>query len=623
MQATAKKAISEALRLAIPDGSLSISKWAEQYRYVDRGARPGRWSNETVPFLTEIMDAVTEPDVREIVFQKSSQVGGSELAVNIIGYFIHIDPTQVCYVAETEDKAKAWTQESFDATVMKTDVLKRLVKTDVSDNNQRIKRFPGGQLTVAWASSPSQLSSRPIQVIIFDEKAAYKPTNEGDAVKLGEARTKTYSGSEKIVKISTPRRADDDADIEYDFQRGDQREFYVPCPSCDVMQTLKWRNVKWDEGEPETAFMVCESCGVMIEDDDKYDMLAAGKWIAAKPFNGVASFKINQLYSPFVPWYRMAIDFLEAKKHVSTLQVWTNTALGEVWKPEERIEYADLTLNRETYGAEVPQGVLVLTAGVDVQGDRLEAEIVGWGRDHESWSIDYRVFEGDPANIEVWEALSDYLTGEFVGETGMFRVAAACIDSGGHHTQQVYRFCKANAGRKWLAIKGSSQPGNPLISKPKWVGTNPKVRLYSIGTDTAKDEIFSFLQVAEPGPGFCHFPDDDRYDESYLRQLCSEKKVPRFRMGRQFYIYEKVSANARNEALDVRVYATAARAILNPNYDKVANRRLVHAEVADREPDDMLQEPQQPNYPKIPDSSNVVPLRRTLNRNNPFGGYRP
>lgn len=611
--ATAIKAISEGLRLAIPDGSLSISKWAEQYRYVDRGAFPGKWSNARVPFLTEIMDCVTDPDVREVVFMKSSQVGGSELAVNIIGYYMHIDPTQIVYCAEKEDKAKAWTQEAFDSAVRKTEVLKRLIKTADEDNNQRIKRFPGGQLTIVWATSPAELSSRPVQVLIFDECDAYKPTNEGDAVKLGEARTKTYSGFEKIIKISTPRNADT-SEIEKSYLKGDQRQFYVPCPSCDEFQTLKWSFVKWDDGDPDSAYMICEKCGIVIEDDDKHDMLAAGKWVAGAEFNGTASFKINQLYSPFVPWSRMVIDFLEAKKFKSTLQVWTNTALGESWKPEERIEYADLELHREDYPAAVPQGVLVLTAGVDVQGNRLEAEIVGWGRDHESWSIDYRILDGDPGGLEVWDELSDFLAGEFEGETGIFRVRTVFIDSG-FHTSMVARFVNANSGRHWFACKGVGEYGKPLLSKYTWAGKYPKYRLFPVGTNAAKDEIFSFLQLTEPGPGFCHFPATPMYDDAYLKQLCSEKKVARFRMGREYHIYEKVGPNVRNEALDCRVYATAARAKINPKYTKeLAYRSFAQPEVAeDIKTGDVRPEP----------PSNVRPFRGSLTKNNPFEGYKP
>lgn len=600
--AAAKKVVFDAIRHAIPDAGMTVSQWAEQHRIVERGARKGRWSNETVPFATGIMDAASNPEVREIVYQKPSQVAGSEIAVNIIGYFVHLDPTDIAYVAEKEDKAKAWTVESWDPTVRSTEVLRRIAKQSDEDNNQKVKRFAGGaQLFILWATSPAELSSRPIRVLIFDEKAAFRPTAEGSAVKLGEARTKTYDGEELIVKISSPRNRDDETDISWDYERGDQREYYVPCPHCDEMQTLKFGGLglgyglKWDEDAPEHPWYLCEHCGAMIEEFDKDEMLSRGKWIASQPFNGIASFRINQLYSPFVRWGRMVVDFLEAKKFRSTLQVWTNTALGEPWQPEEQIEYNDVRIRRESYpppwpevvdgyhSLVVPAGVLVLTAGVDVQGDRLEAEIVGWGRDHENWSIDYRVFDGDPGQTELWERLADYLGSEIPGEFGIsHRVAAVAVDSGGHHTQMVYRVCKAYAQRRWLAIKGSSTPGSPAFAKPKIVGRNPKVRLYMLGTNTIKDEIFSFLRVSEPGPGFCHFPDDHRYDDSYLKQLCSEKRVQHHRMGQPYSIYEKVSQSARNEALDNRVYATAARMILNPNYEMIERRRLQHAEAAAR-----------------------------------------
>lgn len=613
-----KRIFDEGLRLAIPDGGLSISKWAETYRYVERSARPGRWSNSVVPFLTEIMDCVTQPDVREIVFLKSSQVGGSELAVNIIGYYIHIDPTYILYIAEIEDKAKAWTQESFDTTVAATDVLRNLVSDDPSDNNQRIKRFPGGQLTIAWASSPAQLSSRPAKVVIFDERDAYIPTKEGDAVKLAMARTKTFSGEEKIISISTPRR-EESSTMMPAYLAGDQREYHVPCPQCNEFQTLKWANVKWDDGEPENAYMVCERNGCMIENDDKHDMLAKGQWIAGARFKGKATFKINELYSPFTSWGSMAEDFLEAKKHRSTLEVFVNTRLGETFREEERVEYADLQLSREEYAAPVPAGVLVVTAAVDVQGDRLEAEVVGWGRDNESWSIDYHVIEGSPSLPEVWDALTDYLTTPLDGELRTFRIEMVCIDSGGHHTQMVYRFCKANSGRKWLAVKGSSTPQAPLVGKPTLVGSNPKVRLYSIGTNAAKDEIFSSLKIAEPGPGFCHFPATDKYDDAYLKQLCAEKKVPRFRMGKEVWVYEKVSAGARNEALDLRVYNIAARTILNPNFEKIAARRLQHTEAVDRAAEAAeLQEVAESTDVSREAAKPPRPAKRFRVKNNPF-----
>jgi phage terminase large subunit GpA-like protein len=640
----AKTVVTEAIRRAIPDGTGSVSAWAETNRFVDRGARKGKWSNKTVPFATEIMDAFTDPFIREVVFMKSAQVAGSEILANVAGYYIDVEPTEIAYVAEKEDKAKAWTIESFDSMTRTTAALKRLVKTASEDNNQNVKRFPGGQLFILWATSPAELSSRPIQILLFDEKAAYKPTPEGDAVKLGEARTKTYDGYEKIGKISSPRMADDGSDIEADFLRGDKRQFWVPCPSCDEFQLLEWKNCHWPQAsgdelaDPDLAYMVCIECGVQLEYEDLQEMLEHGRWITdadlKKPFwpdnpadPEVASFKINQLYSPFVRWSRMVKDFLEAKKKGAgslQMQTWVNTSLGEPWRPYESIDYADLTLHREDYEAPVPDGVIVLTAGVDVQGDRLEYEIVGWGRDAESWSIEIGVIDGDPGQLEAWSELTEKLTQVFEGETGEFRVACAFIDSG-FHSQMVYRYVKKHINRKYYACKGMGDVNKPIISKGTWVGDRPKIRMIPVGTNAAKDEIFSNLKVLEPGPGFCHFPNRPEYDDAYLKQLCAEKKVSRFRMGHEVKVYEKVSANARNEALDMRVYAIAARAKLNPDYEKLARRRLQHAEVADRKAETDNGQRKMENDGTETPKSNVVPIRRgrNLNKSNPYGDYKP
>lgn len=654
--AIARKALYEGLRLAIPDSGMTVSQWAERYRVVDRGARKGKWSNDTVPFLTEIMNAATEPGVREIIFEASRQVGKSETDVNIIGYFVHQDPTDVAYVGETEDKAKGWTLESWDPTVRTTEALQKIARTADEDNNQRVKRFVGGaQLFVLWASSPAQLSSRPFRVIIFDEKAAYKPTREGDAVKIGEGSTKTHDGEELIVKTSTPRRCECSlegetcGDISHDYDRGDRRQFYVPCPHCEEFQTLKFGGkdapfgLKWEPDAPESPFYLCEHCAAPIEEFDREDMLAKGYWKASQPFNGVASFKINQLYSPFVSWGRMVVDFLEAKSSMAALEVFTNTVLGEVWKPVQRIEYEDMAWKLETYEADVPPGVLVLTAGVDIQKNRIEAEVVGWGFGNESWSIDYRVFEGD-TGIEisndgdeaidgdepltsVWNDLADFLAQPFAGVDGqIFRVQTACIDSG-YQTTLVYRFVHKHAQKRWFAVKGMSDPYKPIVSKPTMTKTKPRVRLFGIGTNAAKDEVFSALQTVKKGQNYCHFPDREPFDEAHFKQLCSERMVTHTRGGQTYRVYEKVAAGVRNEALDIRCYATAARVILNPNYDAIAKRRLVHAEVADRASDEIQVTSDKPDDdpPRNPSpvTRNVVPFRGSLTKDNPFSGYKP
>lgn len=604
MTTAVKKVFDSALKSAIPKGALTISEWAEQYRYVSpqRSARPGLWKNDVVPFARGIMDAVTEPMVRKIVLMKSSQVAGTEIIINILCYFIHMDPSLMLYIAEIEDKARAWTNEAFDPTIAESPELNRCffggIADRSADNNQRVKRFKGGQLTIGWASSPAQLSSRPARVVCFDEVDAFEPTAEGDAVKLAEARTKTFGDSKKIILVSSPRDKENSI-IEREFLGGDQREFYVPCPQCDELQTLKWGGpdaafgVKWDEDEPENAWYLCEFNGCVIEQDEKQDMLSKGRWLAGAEFRGTASFKINEIYSPFTNWGDMATAWLEAKKHRDTLKVFVNTSLGETWEEEgEKIEFDDLNLLRDDYANEVPLGVQFLTAGVDVQNDRLECEVVGWGRDNESWSIDYQIFQGSPSLDDVWDELEAYLRRPFIGIDREFHIKAACIDSGGDHTDEVYRFCKKHAMRRWFAVKGLSTPGNPLVNKPTR-NNRIRVKLFGIGTDTAKDEIFSYLRVGEAGkPGACHFPDREPYDEAYFKQLaCSEVKRTKFVQGRAVKYYAKVSEAVRNEALDVRVYASAAREIVYPRSRK---RRSADTPVRDRAEHDE-ETPEAPN----------------------------
>jgi phage terminase large subunit GpA-like protein len=587
---------------------LTVSQWAGTYRYVsaERSARPGKWRNELVPYLVDIMDAVSKPGVREVIFVKSAQVAGSECLNNVIGYYIHIDPSPIQYVCEIESKARAWSTESLTPMIRDTPVLANLIEEPRSrdgSNTIEEKSFPGGHLAIGWATSAATLSSRPRRVMLLDERDAFKPTSEGDPAKLAEARTKTFPDS-ITFKVSTPRErlelepgAPPDArrytPIELEYENSDKRRYFVPCPHCGEYQALEWKRdgeyvIRWDDDDMANAYYVCVS-GCVIEHEHKQEMLARGEWRAEKQFNGRAGFHIWEGYSPFVTWGEMVLNFLEAKKSRSALKVFINTSLAEGW--EETTEQAstdDLVDRCEEFAVAVPRGVLVLTAGVDVQGNRLEVEIVGWGLDEESWSIGYHVLEGDPAQSQVWEDLKELLTRDYEfevpvgGETDedaaqivMTRVRATCIDSGGHHTKQVYRFCHENKGRRVYAIKGANTPGKPLISKPTLQG-KPPVRLYTVGTETAKDTIAAHLLITDPGPGYCHFP--LTRDESYFKQLRSERPVMRTSGGKTYRRWEKIKASARNEALDLRVYAMAACAILNPKFRSIARRTRAEAE---------------------------------------------
>lgn len=580
--ATIIAASSAAIRRAIPESSLTVSAWADTYRYLsdERAALPGRWQTDRVPYLRGIMDAVTRPDVREVVFMKSSQVGGSEVANNIIGYYIHIEPSPILYVCENEAKARAWSQESLATMIRDTPVLNALVEDPRerdSGNTISGKKFPGGHLAIAWATSAAQLSSRPRRIVLCDEVDGFGTTSEGDPISLAEARTKTFA-DKKLIKISSPRDKETSR-IEPAYEASYKGKYHVPCPHCGEFQTLEWSRIKWEEN-PLEAYAVCAHHGCVIEHEDKLAMLQKGRWQFEGDFRGTIGFYIWEGYSPFVTWGEMATAFLKKKAKLDELRAFVNTSLAQTWEEREtEIEIGQLPDRCEDYEAEVPAGALVLTAGVDVQGDRLEFEIVGWGRDGESWSIYYGRLAGDPAKRDVWEELKAELARDFTGvDERALRVQCACIDSGGHHTDEVYRFTHENRGRRWFAIKGANTPGKPLISKPTLQG-KPPVKLYTLGTETAKDTFAAQLAVLEPGPNYCHFPalfdetGEPIYNEAYFQQLRSEQATTQYQRGVSRRVWRKIKPSMRNEALDCRVYAMAALAILNPDFAALARQQ--------------------------------------------------
>jgi phage terminase large subunit GpA-like protein len=596
---------SERLRAAIPEASLTVSQWADSYRYLsaERSARPGRWRTSLVPYTREIMDCASRSDVRKIVFISSTQTAKTETISNIVGFYIHADPSPQLYVAETELKARAWSQECLAPMIRDTPVLQRLVedpRSRDSGNTIEGKSYSGGHLAIAWATSAAMLSSRPRRIVACDERDGFKGSSEGDPVALAEERTNTFENS-LVIEVSTPRDAEEPppaspvdapwlSPIERSYEETDKRKYFVPCPHCGEFQTLEWSNVKWDSPEEALdAYYVCVN-GCLITHDHKADMLARGQWRAEKPFRGKAGFKIWAGYSPFVTWGQLAEKWLAAQKSIDKLRVFINTSLAQGWQPlADKVETHDLEGRLETYLAEVPRGVLLLVAGVDVQGDRLEYEIVGFGLDDESWSIKYGIIYGDPSQAQVWDDLKEELTREFEGEGGRkFTVSAACVDSGGHHTQEVYRFCREMRGRRFYAIKGANTPGQPLAPRQPTLQGKPAVKLFKIGTETAKDTLAAHLKIKEPGPGYCHFPAhvDEAgapvYGEAYFKQLCSERAVMKYTRGVGVRVWQKIKQGARNEALDCRVYAMAAKAILNPDLRRLHKKA---AEAADN-PDD-------------------------------------
>jgi phage terminase large subunit GpA-like protein len=343
-----------------------------------------------------------------------------------------------------------------------------------------------------------------------------------------------------------------------------------------MMQHWEWKNVRFDKENPDIVSIGCVECDFEFHEQDKRRAVQLGAWIPTAEKSKTAGFHINELYSSWRTWQEVVIDFLEAKKSPETLKTWVNTSLGETW--EETGDSADdesLHGRREIYSSEVPENVVLLTAGIDTQDDRLEMTVIGWdGRNgvEESWVISHDVIWGSPGRAEVWQQLDDLLLKSYKKENGdMLKIASSCIDSGGHFTQNVYDFVKPRQGRGVYAIKGMAGEGRPVVSAPykKRSGKNKlPVELFTIGVDVAKGLILSRLKTTEIGTGYIHFC--ETLDEEYFKQLTAEKRVTRFHKG--FPRREWLKTRKRNEALDCMVYGLGALAILNPVWEVIAKR---------------------------------------------------
>lgn len=543
-----------------PTPRLTVSEWADRYRMLSReaSAEPGRWITDRAPYQRGILDAFSDPLIEKVVVMSSAQVGKTEIVNNVVGYFVDKDPAPILVLQPTQQMGEAWSKDRLAPMLRDTPRLRGKVKDPRardSGNTLLHKSFPGGHITISGANSAASLASRPIRVVLCDEVDRYPPSagTEGDPVGLATKRTSTF-WNRKLGEFSTPT-VKAFSRIEQSFEQSDRRRFYVPCPHCEHMQTLQWANLKWEKGDPDTAAYACEECGCLVEEQAKQGMLSAGVWVAENPGHRTAGFHLNALYSPWARWPDLVREWLDAQGNPERLKVFVNTVLGETWEEDgERVNAQSLTSRRESYRAQVPDGVGILVAAADVQGDRLEVTVKGYGAGEESWLIHHEQLWGDPGRDEVWQQLEEVRTRAWKHESGAeLRVAAMCIDSGGHHTEHVYRYVRPLQPSRVWATKGMSQPGKPLVGRPSRANKHG-VKLMPLGTDTAKDLVFARLKVSTPGPGYMHFP--DFVDDEYFDQLTSEKVVTRYRGGRPVRVYEKT--RPRNEALDLEVLCLAA-----------------------------------------------------------------
>lgn len=578
-----------------PDPIQTVTEWANEYRFLSSvsSSEPGKWQTERTPYLQEIMDCLSPNHPCErVVFMKGAQVGGTECGNNWMGFCVCNAPGPMLIVNPTTETAKRTSRMRIDPAIENCPVLRDRIKSARSrdsGNTMLMKEFPGGILILTGANSPVGLRSLPVRYLFLDEVDGFpdEAGTEGDPVDLAVQRTATFN-NRKIFMVSTPT-IKDASRIEQAFLEGDQRYYHVPCPHCGHFQVLRWRNVIFDPKNLTEAVYKCEKCEAIWHDYEKEQILKKGKWIASKPNvnSGVVSFHLSSLYSPhgWTSWTSIAREFLDSKNDPSRLQVWTNTKLAETWEDMagQQIDPTSLMVRREKWGPELPRQVVILTCGVDVQDNRLELEIVGWGRGEESWSIDYQVLYGDPSTPELWAQLDEVLSRKYSHSKDVpdLSVAATCIDSGGHYTDYVINYCHARRLHGVFAIKGVGGVGKPIWPATASKSNNTKKPVYLIGVNDAKDTLMRRLHLEDSsGPGIWHFPMDR--ESEWFEQITNEVASKKLSKGRLIREWVPRKNGVRTEGLDCRVYAYAALRGLVRNFrlnldlgaDKLAEMKM-------------------------------------------------
>lgn len=572
------------LKFAAPPPKLTISEWSDKNRILssESAAEPGQWRTDRAPYQREIMDAVTQPEIEKVIIQSSSQIGKSEILLNIMGYFIDVDPCPIMMVQPTGDMGEDFSKQRIAGLIRDTKSLTSKVADSKSrdiNNTISLKVFPGGSLKITGANAPGGLASKPIRILLCDEVDRYPDSagTEGDPIQLAEKRTTNFWNRKKVF-VSTPG-IKGVSRIEFEYLSGTQEEWRLECPHCGHEAFINIYGMIYDQKQDakgnytiDNVVFRCPSC---LEEYDEFTWKSQhGKWIAKNPeAKGVRSFKLNSFVSPWYTWDKIIAEYLTAKDDPELYKVFVNTVLGETYEVKGEIENEEyLVKRRESYAAELPDGVLFLTAGVDTQDRWLEFEIVGWGKGEESWGIKHGIVMGAPDRKETWQSLDDILKATHYFSDGLgLTVACACIDSGGHYTSKVYEYAKKNESRRFFAIKGQGGAGTPLIHRITRT-KKENAALIIVGVDEGKTAVINSLKVQTPGPFYCHFPANEEYDVAYFKGLISERQVPRKYKGRITMGWEKVSEEARNEPFDLRNYARVALKLINPVFEKLEKR---------------------------------------------------
>ena len=579
-----------------PPEDLTVSQWADKNRRLtsESSAEVGKWRTSRTPYMFDILDSFTDPLIEHIVVVAASQVGKSETINNMVGYCIDQDPGPILLIQPTIDDVKRYSEMRIAPMIRETRCLKRKVadpKSRDAANTKRQKSFPGGVLVMTGSNVAHDLSSMPIRYVFGDERDRWATSagSEGDPWELAFARTRTFY-NKKMVEVSTPTVKGASA-IENSYNLGTMERWKTQCPHCGEYVELTFDNIRFEYDAAENGdkkifhiseiFYVCPECGGISDEHTMKSQPA--KWVATVPearkHHKTRSFWLTAWVSPWATWESIILQFLQAGTDSAKLQVVYNTQFGELW--EERGDIAsedDVMARREVYEAEVPDGVLLLTCGVDTQDDRLEYEVVGHRRYGETWGIKKGVILGRPDTEEVWERLDEVLSHKYKFKSGVsLQISLTFIDEGGHFTQEVRQHCLARQYDHVFAIKGANRPDIPYTAPPKKqkIVVNGKVIgqvwVYEIGVNAGKQKIVDNLRVQSPGANYCHFPLRDDYGKQFFKQLMSEHLayVPKLKHPWQ---WQKIPGHERNEAFDIRNYNLAACEILSPDWDAIEQK---------------------------------------------------
>ncbi|OMD00034.1 phage terminase large subunit family protein [Paenibacillus sp. FSL R5-0636] len=580
--------LRQAIQLVKPPEPLSIAEWADQHRVLspEDSSEKGPWRTSRSPFQKVPMEAISDPEVESVVMMWGAQLGKTAVQLNTIGYYTGHDPAPIMVVQPDLVVARDFSKDRLAPMYRDSPQLAKLITKDKSrdtSNTILYKSYPGGRVNIAGANSPASLASKPIRVVIADEIDRFPVSagKEGDPVSLATARTDTFY-NKKLVFVSTPTLKGSSR-IEKLYEDSTKEEWCVPCPSCETYQPFKWAQIKFEYDEETSncveVNMACKDCGALHPEHEwKHDYAERGKWIAGKKHATTRGFHLNSLAGTInVTWKKLVNDWMKAQRGGSQLlKTFINTKLAETWEEKgQKVEHEVLLNRREMYQARVPEGVRYLTAAVDTQDTRFEIDVMGWGKGYSSWRVQRHIIVGDLNQQQPWDELDEFLSRTWNDVWGRtFRPVRILIDSGGHHTLKVYKFCKPRQGRNIYALKGEEKGDGTETPLLNGISTNNVVKatVIRVGVSEGKATVFASLKL-EPGkPGSCRFPlphpdnpDAFVYDDEYFMQLTAEQLVTRYKEGLPYTVW--VKTRARNEALDLAVYNRAAIEMINPNFD--------------------------------------------------------